>query len=93
MIIILDGATYYRSQLVKDEAQVLNINLQRLPTYSPDFIPVEHLWQCFQEDLTYHICYHNKTDLIKQVQLFQHRLNQTLLDIADRLWISSHLKH
>jgi transposase len=92
MTVIWDGATYHRSQVVKDEAQTLKVNLQPLPAYSPDFMPVEHLWQWFREDLTYHICYQHKADLIKQVQFFQHRLNQTPLDIADRLWVSSHLK-
>jgi transposase len=77
MTIIWDGAPYHRSPVVKDEAQILNINLQRLPAYSPDFMPVEHLWQWFREDLTYHICYQHKADLIKQVQLFQHRLNNS----------------
>jgi transposase len=48
MTVIWNGATYHRSQVVQDEAQVLNINLQRLPAYSPDFMPVEHLWQWFR---------------------------------------------
>jgi hypothetical protein len=33
-----------------------------------------------------------KADLIQQVQLFQHRLNQTPLDVSDRLWVASHLE-
>lgn len=91
MTMIWDGAPYHRSQLVKDEAKTLNLNLQRLSAYSPDFMPVEHLWQWFREDLTYHTCYQNQAELIQQVQLFQERLNQTPLDIADRLWVKSHL--
>lgn len=91
MTMIWDGAPYHRSQLVKDEAKTLNLNLQRLSAYSPDFMPVEHLWQWFREDLTYHTCYQNQVELIQQVQLFQERLNQTPLDIADRLWVKSHL--
>jgi hypothetical protein len=55
-------------------------------------MPVEHLWQWFREDLTYHICYQHKVDLIEQVQFFQQRLNQTPLDVADRLWVTSHLE-
>jgi transposase len=91
MTMIWDGAPYHRSQLVKDEAKTLNVNLQPLPAYSPDFMPVEHLWQWFREDLTYHTCYQNQVELIQQVQLFQQRLNQKPLDIADRLWVRSHL--
>jgi transposase len=91
MTLIWDGAPYHRSQFVKDEVKILKVNLQPLPAYSPDFMPVEHLWQWFREDLTYHTCYENQSDLIQQVQLFQQRLNQTPLDIADRLWVKSHL--
>jgi transposase len=91
MTIIWDGAPYHRAQSVKDEAQNLKVNLQPLSAYSPDFMPVEHLWQWFREDLTYHTCYKNQADLIQQVQLFEQRLNQTPLDIADRLWVKSHL--
>lgn len=91
MTTIWDGAPYHRSQLVKDEAKTLNVNLLPLPAYSPDFMPVEHLWQWFREDLTYHTCYQNQADLIQRVHLFQQRLNLTPLDIADRLWVKSHL--
>jgi transposase len=91
MTAIWDGAPYHRAQAVKDEAKNLNLNLQPLSAYSPDFMPVEHLWQWFREDLTYHTCYENQDDLIQQVQLFQQRLNQTPLDIAERLWVKSHL--
>jgi transposase len=91
MTMIWDGAPYHRSQLVKDEAKTLDVNLQPLSAYSPDFMPVEHLWQWFREDLTYHTCYQNQAELIQQVQLFQQRLNQKPLDIADRLWVKSHL--
>lgn len=92
MTMIWDGAPYHRSHLIKDEAKTLNINLQPLSAYSPDFMPVEHLWQWFREDLTYHTCYQNQVELIQQVQLFQQRLNQTPLDVADRLWVASHLE-
>jgi transposase len=56
MTIIWDGAPYHRAQSVKDEAKNLKVNLQPLSAYSPDFMPVEHLWQWFREDLTYHTC-------------------------------------
>lgn len=91
MTTIWDGAPYHRSRLVKDEAKTLNVNLLPLPAYSPDFMPVEHLWQWFREDLTYHTCYQNQADLIQRVHLFQQRLNLAPLDIADRLWVKSHL--
>ena len=64
MTIIWDGASYHRSHLVMQEAEKLNISIQPLPAYSPDFMPVEHLWQWLREDVTYHTCYETKEDLI-----------------------------
>ncbi|OHV51718.1 hypothetical protein BB987_16225 [Photorhabdus temperata] len=37
--IILDGASYYRSELVKDWAYVMNIDFHYLPPYKPESEP------------------------------------------------------
>jgi hypothetical protein len=37
MTVIWDGAPYHRSQVVFDVAAELNIHIQQLPAYSPDF--------------------------------------------------------
>ena len=42
MTVVWDGAPYHRAKLVQDAASALNIELQPLPSYSPDFMPVEH---------------------------------------------------
>jgi transposase len=42
--IILDGAGYHRSDLVKDAAFVLNIELHYLPPYSPNLNPIEQFF-------------------------------------------------
>ena len=47
--VILDGAGYHRSQLVKDAASVLNIELHYLPPYSPNLNPIERLWKVMNE--------------------------------------------
>lgn len=49
IIVIWDGASYHRSQEVKAAAQQCNITLVPLPGYSPDFMPVEHLWHWLRE--------------------------------------------
>lgn len=54
--LIWDGAPYHRAQLVKDAADALAITLVPLPSYRPDFIPVEHLWQWLREGVTDHAC-------------------------------------
>jgi len=89
--IIWDGASYHRSHQVKEAATTLDIELQPLPAYSPDFMPVEHLWAWLREDVTYHACYHTEEQLITQVQLFQKRINAHPTTIADRLWVKTKL--
>ena len=88
---IWDGAPYHRSNLVKTAAANLDIHLEPLPAYSPDFMPVEHLWQWLREDLTYHTCYEHKSELIAEVKQFQDSVNANPLEIADRLWVKTHL--
>jgi transposase len=89
--LVWDGAPYHRAQLVQDAATVLDITLVPLPAYSPDFMPVEHLWQWLREDVTYHTCYDHEADLIAQVERFQSRINADPIALADRLWVKSHL--
>ena len=87
--LVWDGAPYHRALSVREAAQTLDIKLCPLPAYSPDFMPVEHLWQWLREDLTYHTCYDRPDDLIAQVELFQARLNQDPLVFSQRLWVTT----
>jgi transposase len=89
--IIWDGASYHRSAWVTEVAKKLNIEIQRLPAYSPDFMPVEHLWQWLREDVTYHTSYDSKEKLIAEVDCFQQHINSNPLQIADRLWTKTSL--
>ena len=91
MRLIWDGASYHRARLVQEAASTLDISLLPLPAYSPDFMPVEHLWQWLREDVTYHTCYETQADLIEQVERFQVSINSEPLSVADRLWVRSHL--
>jgi transposase len=89
--LVWDGAPYHRANLVQEAAQTLDIGLVRLPAYSPDFMPVEHLWHWLREDVTYHTCYDQKVDLIAQVDRFQAQINADPIALADRLWVKSNL--
>jgi len=89
--IIWDGATYHRSRLVKEVANKLHIDLQALPSYSPDFMPVEHLWSWLREEICYHTCYNTKQQLIDEAQRFKKRINLNPINIADRLWTKTQL--
>ena len=91
LTIIWDGAPYHRSEAVKKAAKELNITLQLLPAYSPDFMPVEHLWQWLREDVTYRACYKDECDLIKHVRLFENHINSNPSEVADRLWTKTSL--
>jgi len=91
MNLVWDGAPYHRSHIVQDAAKELEINLQPLSAYSPDFMPVEHLWQWLREDVTYHTCYPSQVDLIQAVSLFQQHINLEPISLADRLWVKNHL--
>lgn len=92
MTVIWDGAPYHRAKLVRETASTLDIRLQPLPAYSPDFMPVEHLWQWLREDITYHICYDSQQELINAVTNFQNRINTNPLAVSDRLWVKKHLE-
>ncbi len=90
--IVWDGAPYHRAKLVKQAASEMSINLEPLPGYSPDFMPVEHLWQWLREDVTYHTCYDSQQDLIDAVTDFQKQINAHPLVVGDRLWVKKHLE-
>ena len=92
MTVIWDGALYHRSHLVKDKAKELDITILRLPGYSPDFMPVEHLWQWLREDVTYHTGYATQQDLMAQVKIFEQQVNASPHEVADRLWVQNHLE-
>jgi len=92
MTLIWDGAPYNRSQIVKDAAATLDILVEPLPGYSPDFMPVEHLWQWLRSDVTYHTCYERQSDLIDQVSAFEQLINASPYTVADRLWVTTHLE-
>ncbi len=94
MTIVWDGASYHRAKLVREAALALDIKLKPLPTpaYSPDFMPVEHLWQWLREEITYHIYYAQKRELVDAVINFQNRINTDPIAVSVRLWVKKHLE-
>jgi len=47
--LILDGAGYHRSDVVKNQAKAFGIILHYLPPYSPNLNPIERLWKVMNE--------------------------------------------
>ena len=89
--VIWDGVSYHRGAYVTAAADELDIEIQRLPGYSPDFMPVEHLWQWLREEVTYHTCHNTQDSLIRQAACFQERINASPHHVADRLWTKTSL--
>ena len=75
----------HRAELVKQVASSMDIHLEPNPGYSPDFMPVEHLWQWLREELTYHTCYDSQQELIDAVADFQNQINTQPLTLSARL--------
>jgi transposase len=67
-------------------AASFDIQLVPLPSYSPDFMPVEALWRWLREDVTYHQCHASTEDLARRVAAFEATINQHPYAVADRLW-------
>jgi transposase len=91
LLVLWDGAPYHRAKVVREVACELEIDLVRLPGYSPDLMPVEALWRWLREDVTYHHCHASAEHLTRRVEAFEARLNRDPFAIADRLWVKDHL--
>jgi transposase len=91
LIVLWDGAPYHRAKIVREVACELEIDLVRLPGYSPDLMPVEALWRWLREDVTYHHGHASAQDLTRRVGAFEARLNRDPVAIADRLWVKDRL--
>ena len=91
LILVWDGAPYHRAGIVREAAAALRIELVPLPSYSPDFMPVEALWRWLREDVTSHHCHPTADDLSHRVAAFEARLNQDRCTVADRLRVKDQL--
>ncbi|MDE1316074.1 IS630-like element ISVa15 family transposase [Vibrio aestuarianus] len=80
--IILDGAGYHRSDLVKDASFVLNIKLHYLPPYSPNLNPIERLWKVMNEKSRNNVYFKRKRDFKAAIDQF---FSVTLPEIAGSL--------
>lgn len=68
--IILDGAGYHRSDLVKGAAFTLNIELHYLPPYSPNLNPIERLWKVMNEESRNNVYFKSKLDFKEAIGQF-----------------------
>jgi len=72
IILIQDGAPYHRSRLVKEFAERMQAQgrmwIYELPSYSPDFNPIEKLWKNTKRDSTHCKYFPTFDDLRQSVQ-------------------------
>jgi transposase len=80
--LILDGAAYHRTELVKDAARVLNIELHYLPPYSPNLNPIERLWKVMNEHARNNAYFSSKREFISAIKEF---FDVTLPEVAGSL--------
>ncbi len=80
--LVLDGAAYHRTELVKDAAKVLNIDLHYLPPYSPNLNPIERLWKVMNEHVRNNIYFPTKATFTSAIKEF---FNVTLSKVAGSL--------
>jgi transposase len=55
VVVIQDGARYHTSQAMQAvfKAHAARLTLEPLPSYSPDFNPIEHLWKKVKKEATH----------------------------------------
>lgn len=68
--VILDGAGYHRSELVKEWAYVMNIDLHYLPPYSPNLNPIERLWKVMNEEVRNNRYFASAKDFRQEIHRF-----------------------
>ena len=70
-IIIHDGARYHRSSKTQEFYKEVGakIDFVKLPSYSPDFNPIEQLWRKIKRSHTHLVYFPNFEDLIQKVEL------------------------
>jgi transposase len=84
--LIVDGASYYKSHVVRDEADRQNIKLHVLPPYSPNLNPIERLWKVMNEKVRNNQCFHGAEEFRQQIDhFFDHILSDIGVSLDSRI--------
>lgn len=78
IFLIQDGAPYHKGSLMREffERHVSRLTVYTLPSYSPDFNPIEKLWKKIKEHGTHLKYFPTFESLID-------RVNETLIDFSN----------
>lgn len=79
LFLVQDGAPYHRAAKVKQfiAQPAARLTVTQLPSYSPDYNPIEYLWRATKRDATHNQYFPEFTDLVDSVE-------QTLSQLAAR---------
>lgn len=91
LCVLWDGASYHRSQALREVATELGIALLPLPGYSPDFMPVEALWRWLRQSVTYNRCHDTVAALLGAVADFEATINLDPAALVARLAVKTSL--
>lgn len=86
IILIQDGAPYHKSKAMKKffEKNSSRITVYRLPSYSPDYNPIEMLWKKIKEDeihMHYFPTFSELVDKVNEALLVFQRAKQEILNL------------
>jgi transposase len=70
VFLVQDGAPYHRAKAVKDflAQQSLRLTVTQLPSYSPDYNPIEYLWRATKREATHNHYFPEFADLVASVE-------------------------
>ena len=77
LFLVQDGAPYHRAKSVKNfiRRHAKRLTVTQLPSYSPDYNPIEYLWRATKREATHNHYFPEFTDLVESV-------DTTLADLA-----------
>jgi hypothetical protein len=69
IIVLQDGASYHTAAATKEFIAVhaARLTVYQLPSYSPDYNPIEHLWKAMKKRTTHNRYFAEFTDLCTSV--------------------------
>jgi transposase len=70
VFLVQDGAPYHRGQAVKDflAQHAKRLTVTQLPSYSPDYNPIEYLWRATKRQSTHNHYFPDFADLVASVE-------------------------
>ena len=84
IILICDNAKFHKSQALQEwyPLQESCLSVEFLPTYSPDFNPIERLWKWFKGEFTHNRCWKTNGLLLRDLQTNIQNLNEGKYDLT-----------